>query len=377
VLRIKVFMILVQEYMRNLVLHLSESEGRVFTAEASPNIALIKYWGKRDEKRILPYNSSLSMTFEHKTFRTVTSIAFSKKIKEDLFYLNGVRQNLSDREIMERFSILNLLRKMAGRRERAVVVSRNYFPTASGMASSASGIAALAYAANAALDLGLGRKELSRIARQGSGSACRSIFGGIVIWHRGSSPDGRDSYAEQLFDEKYWQDFISITAVVSSSAKKVSSRAGMRQTVETNPLFGARPESAEARLHDLVNAYARRDISGVAACAMADSNEMHALMMSTSPPIRYLNAASHAIMDAVESINNDAGEIIAGYTFDAGPNANIITIERHREEITRALAPLMKKGIVKGIKVSHAGTGPVLLDSRWSMMGKKELRMLK
>ena len=370
-------MILVQEYMRNLVLHLSESEGRVFTAEASPNIALIKYWGKRDEKRILPYNSSLSMTFEHKTFRTVTSIAFSKKIKEDLFYLNGVRQNLSDREIMERFSILNLLRKMAGRRERAVVVSRNYFPTASGMASSASGIAALAYAANAALDLGLGRKELSRIARQGSGSACRSIFGGIVIWHRGSSPDGRDSYAEQLFDEKYWQDFISITAVVSSSAKKVSSRAGMRQTVETNPLFGARPESAEARLHDLVNAYARRDISGVAACAMADSNEMHALMMSTSPPIRYLNAASHAIMDAVESINNDAGEIIAGYTFDAGPNANIITIERHREEITRAIAPLMKKGIVKGIKVSHAGTGPVLLDSRWSMMGKKELRMLK
>jgi diphosphomevalonate decarboxylase len=374
---IKVFIDLVQEYMRNLVLRLGESEEKVFTAEASPNIALIKYWGKRDEKRILPYNSSLSMTFEHKAFRTVTSVAFSRRIKEDVFYLNGMRQDLSEKEIMERFSILNVLRRMAGTRERAIVVSRNYFPTASGMASSASGIAALAYAANAALGLGLGGKELSRIARMGSGSACRSIFGGIVIWHRGNSPDGRDSYAEQLFDEKYWQDFISVTAIVSSSAKKVSSRAGMRQTVETNPLFGLRPESAEARLHDLVNAYARRDISGVAACAMADSNEMHALMMSTSPPIRYLNAASHAVMDAVESINQDAGEIIAGYTFDAGPNANIITTERHRDEIRRMLAQLMKKGIVKGIRVSHAGTGPLLLNSKWSLLGKKELRMLR
>ncbi len=363
--------------MRNLVLRLSKTDVKVFTAEASPNIALIKYWGKRDEKRILPYNSSLSMTFEHKAFRTVTSIAFSKKIKEDIFYLNGIRQDLSDRELMERFSVLNLLRRMAGTRERALVVSRNYFPTASGMASSASGIAALAYAANAALDLGLGGKELSRIARQGSGSACRSIFGGIVIWHRGNDPDGKDSYAEQLFDEKYWPDFISITAVVSSSAKKVSSRAGMRQTVETNPLFVLRPEAAEARLHDLVNAYARRDISGVAACAMADSNEMHALMMSTSPPIRYLNAASHSIMDAVEAKNQDAGEIIAGYTFDAGPNANIITTERHKEEIIGMLSHLVKKGIVKGIKVSRAGRGPLLLDGKESLIGKKELRLLE
>ena len=347
---------------------------KVFTAEGSPNIAFIKYWGKRDEKLILPYNSSLSMTFSHETFNTLTSVMFSKKLSKDIFYIGGQRQDLKDSDVSERFGVIDLLRKMAGSEEKAMVVSKNNFPTASGLASSASGIATLVYAASSALELNLTSREMSIIARQGSGSACRSIFGGISIWNRGEKPDGSDSFAEQAFDENHWPELVDEVIVVSQEKKKVPSRAGMRQTVETNPLFTSRPEAAAKRLAIITEAFRNRDMHVLSECMMADSNEMHALMLSTRPSIRYLNNVSFSIMAAIEELNAQEGRNIAGYTFDAGPNANVVTTSENKSKVLDALRPLQEDNSILYIKESKAGEGPKILGDSYSLIDEETLK---
>ncbi len=347
---------------------------KIFTAEGSPNIALIKYWGKRDEKRILPQNSSISLTLSSSVLKTTTSVVLSKNLKHDIFYLDGVKQDLSGKDIQERFSVVDILRRKADSNEKALIVSNNDFPTASGMASSASGIATLVYVMDKALGLNLPEKELSIVARQGSGSACRSMFGGLVAWRKGTSPSGGDSYAEQIFDENYWPELIDNIVVVSQERKKVPSRAGMLQTVKTNPLYGSRPASAEKRFQKMINAYRRRDFDEVAGLMMADSNEMHALMMSTIPPIRYLNKSSYAIMDAVDELNHSEGRNIAGYTFDAGANSNVITLKKYKAKVLRALSPMLESKEILYIKTSMIGHGPKMLGESSSLIDLKRMR---
>lgn len=342
---------------------------KVFTAKGSPNIALVKYWGKRDERLILPCNSSLSLTLSGDSVSTLTSLVFSRKLKEDMLYIDGKRKDLKEKELSERLWVLEKMRNDAGTDARFLAVSKNNFPASSGIASSASGIATLVFAANAALGLKLSPRDLSIIARQGSGSACRSIFGGLVLWHKGERADGSDSYAEQVLDERHWPELIDMIAIVSSKEKKTSSRAGMKQTVETNPLYKTREASANRRIKDAVSAYKKRDFDRLAEVIMADSNEMHALMMSTRPPIRYLNDASYSIMDTIEELNREAGENIAAYTFDAGPNAHIILQEEYKEEVLTALKA--EKRIIE-MRISGQGSGPVLLKGE-SLIDMKKL----
>jgi len=358
--------------MRDIVA--KRTTGDVTTAVGTPNIAFIKYWGKRDERLILPHNSSLSMTLSPDALRTTTSVMFSDKLKHDVFYIDGKQQDLNDKDIAERFNMVNQLRAMAKTDQRIIVVSNNDFPAASGLASSASGISTLSYAVNHALGLGLDARELSIIARQGSGSSCRSIYGGIVEWHKGVRPDGSDSYAEQLFDEKYWPDIVDNIVVVSQEKKKVSSRAGMKQTVETNPLYRSRPDSAEKRLSETVAAYKARDFDRLAECIMADSNEMHALMLSTRPSIRYLNPVSYEIMDAIEELNTSQGRNVAAYTFDAGANANIITLKKSQAMLDSALKPIRDSGRVLYTKISQVGPSPKILSGEGhSLIDTKKL----
>ena len=209
---------------------------RSVTYRGTPNIALIKYWGKRDEKLILPQNSSISLTLKGETtavkgapfeLYTKTSVLFSRRLAEDALYINGQKQNLGDKDVAERFYAIDELRARAKSKSRVMVVSENSFPTASGLASSASGVATLVCAVSQALGLKLSEKELSMIARQGSGSACRSVMGGIVKWEKGTTEDGSDSFARQLYAPGYWPDLIDIIAIVTSAKKKVPSRAGM------------------------------------------------------------------------------------------------------------------------------------------------------
>ncbi len=337
---------------------------KAYTAVATPNIALIKYWGKRDERLILPMNSSISMTMGEE-FSTKTSVMFTDKINEDIFYLNGAKQDLSDKDIKERFSVIDTLRNMAGTKSRVIVVSENNFPTAAGLASSASGIAAMVFAANAALGLNLDTKDMSIVARQGSGSSCRSLAGGFVKWEKGTKADGSDSYIRQIAQPSHWPELIDIVPIVSKSKKKVSSRAGMKQTVENSVLYKIRPEYAEKVCAEIEEAIIKRDFEKLGLITIRDSNNLHAVMLDTYPPIMYLNDASREIISAIDKLNADSGKIVAAYTFDAGPNAQILTLEKYKNDVEKALSEI--EGIEK-VYVTKPGNGPRLLGDSDSLI---------
>src|SRR5699024_2576615 len=185
------------------------------TAKAHTNIALIKYWGKRNESLILPTNNSLSLTLDG--FYTTTSVHFREELKKDQFTLD--QEEISGIEYERVTKYLDLIRSYTGKQELyANVQSKNNVPTAAGFASSASGFAALAAASTRALGLSLSDQELSRLTRQGSGSACRSIYGGFAEWQKGHKEDGSDSYAVQIAPKNHWD--IRVAAVVLSSTKK-------------------------------------------------------------------------------------------------------------------------------------------------------------
>jgi diphosphomevalonate decarboxylase len=348
--------------------------GEIVTCRGTPNIALIKYWGKRNKKLIMPCNSSISLTLKGETrtikgnpfnLYTKTSVMFSDKLKEDSFYLNGQKQDLKDKDISERFDVLKPLRIAAKNESHVMVVSQNTFPTASGLASSASGIATLIHAASKALGLNLSEKELSIIARQGSGSSCRSVVGGIVKWEMGSLKDGSDSFAHQLYPASYWPDLIDIIAIVTSAKKKVSSRAGMAQTVKTSPLYKARLKAVKKHIEKLEEALGSKDLSKLLEVTMKESNNMHATMLDTTPPILYMDDNSKAIVYAIEDLNKSEGKIIAGYTFDAGANAHIITVEGNIEKVVNQIKDI--EG-VESIVVASVGNGPEMLSENESLI---------
>ncbi|MCL5239431.1 MAG: diphosphomevalonate decarboxylase [Candidatus Marsarchaeota archaeon] len=335
-------------------------EGKVYTAVGSPNIALVKYWGKRDEKRILPHNSSISITLSLPLY-TKTSILFSKKLRKDEIYINGMKQDLDDREARERFSTIDKFREMAKSKTKALVVSYNSFPSSAGIASSASGAATLAFVASKALGLSMSQREMSIMARQISGSACRSLFGGFVKWEKGTRRDGSDSYARQIADENHWPALVNLIAIVSKSKKHISSRAGMKQTVGTSSLYKSRPGYAETASARLERAIRARDFETLAEITMKDSNSMHATMLDTWPPILYMNDVSRRIVLRIHELNENAGKTIAAYTFDAGPNAHIITLNKHKKKVLNAVSSV--SGVIEVLE-SRPGRGPRLVADR-------------
>lgn len=208
------------------------------------------------------------------------------------------------------------------------ICSENNFPTAAGLASSASGFAALIYALATLFELppGIDNSQLSRIARQGSGSACRSLFGGFVAWQGGSQADGSDSLAVEVAPRSHWPDLQALICVVSDAKKGTPSTAGMQRTVATSPLLQHRiREVVPQRMTDISRAIQARDFDSFASITMADSNNFHATCLDTTPPIFYMNDVSRAIVQLIEELNR-ASEAqgqgkVAAYTYDAGPNA--------------------------------------------------------
>lgn len=214
------------------------------------------------------------------------------------------------------------------------IVSRNNFPTAAGLASSAAGFAALVRAIANLYDLPSSPTELSRIARQGSGSACRSLFGGYVAWEMGSEADGSDSVAVEVAPASHWPDMRAIILVASAEKKDVSSTSGMQATVKTSSLFAERiATTVPKRMQAMKKAIADRDFATFASLTTKDSNSFHATCLDTDPPIFYMNDTSRAAIRMVEYINARAGKTIAAYTFDAGPNAVIYYLAKDEADI--------------------------------------------
>lgn len=223
------------------------------------------------------------------------------------------------------------------------LVSANNFPTAAGLASSAAGFAALVRAIADLYELPQPPTQLSLIARQGSGSACRSLMGGYVAWRSGTAEDGSDSIAEEVAPVSHWPEMRALILVVSADKKDVGSTVGMQTTVHTSQLFHSRLEVVPKRMAEIEKAIAEKDFETFARITMQDSNTFHACCLDSWPPIHYLNDVSKAAMDAVNSINRRAGKLVCAYTFDAGPNAVIYYLE----EDTHKVAGIFRHILIK------------------------------
>jgi len=319
---------------------------------APVNIAVVKYWGKRDAKLNLPTNSSLSVTLSQSDLRTLTTATCSSSFTgEDSLTLNGAPSDISGARTQACLRELRALRAALEKKDASLptlssiplrIVSENNFPTAAGLASSAAGFAALVRAIADLYELPNTPTELSLIARQGSGSACRSLFGGYVAWKMGSQADGLDSKAVQVAPASHWPEMRALILVASAAKKGVSSTSGMQQTVATSDLFKERITNVVPKHMDAMEAaIAAKDFPKFAEVTMKDSNSFHATCADTYPPIYYMNDVSRAAVRAVEAINAAAGKTIAAYTFDAGPNCVVYYLEENTPAVIGTFYPLL------------------------------------
>jgi len=298
------------------------------TAIANSNIALIKYWGKADDKLFLPTNSSLSITLGG--LNSHTTVDFSANYKEDIVNIDAKNMEGEKKEKVVRH--LNLIRNIANSNLKAKVVSKNNFPSAAGMASSASGFAALTVAACASLGMKLDKKQISIISRQGSGSSCRSIYGGYVEWIKGNKSE--NSFALQLADENYF-DIRDIIAIVEQKEKKVSSRAGMTETIKTCPLYSSRVNTAEENLIKIKKAIKEKNFSDIGKITEFDCLLMHATMITTIPALLYWSPETIKIIKLIQEWREEGLE--SYFTIDAGPNVHILSLPENAKEIEKRL----------------------------------------
>ena len=313
-------------------------------AKGPINIALIKYWGKADEDLITPLNNSISLTLDTNTFYTETKVTIQlieenqDKIKENIITLkiNGNPSKITKRikNIFQKFLLMDfpICRELSSLILDIKIESINTFPIASGCASSASSMAALVLAITSALKLEniLSKTELTKIARLGSGSACRSIFGGICEWITGN---GDSSLAVQLYEKSYWDLGVKLI-IVNQKEKDISSSEGMKITKETSELFKYRINHiVNKHLEILKKSLNEKDFNTFAEIVIKDSNNFHACCRDSYPSINYLNEESDFIMKCVFTLNKLFGKNICAYTFDAGSNAFLIYQNKNKSII--------------------------------------------
>jgi diphosphomevalonate decarboxylase len=329
------------------------------TAIANPNLAFIKYWGNRDNTLRLPSNSSISMNLDG--LYTRTTVSFQPSLPYDELVING-HETMG--KGLDRISyMLDIIRGMANITERAEVISENNFPSGAGIASSASAFAALALAGSKAAGLKLDERELSRLARRGSGSAARSIPGGFVEWQAGTSDE--DSFAFSIAPSDHW-NVVDCVAIVTSSHKKTGSTEG-HSVAWTSPLQAARVADTPRRLEICRNAILNRDFNAFASIVELDSDMMHAVMMTSTPSLHYLKPASIRIMEAVRQWRGEG--ISVCYTIDAGANVHVLCLEAEAHIIDKRLREVEA---VRDVLVARAGGPAKIIENGKSVrQGKR------
>lgn len=319
-------------------------------AWASPNIALVKYWGKAPGKDNKPAAGSLSMTLSNIGART--EVRFDDALPEDKLLLNGQE----DEATLVRVSrCLDVIRTLQKENSKAEVVSENNFPTGAGLASSAAGFAALTVAADAALNAGLTAAELSRIARRASGSAARSIWGGYVLL----PADTADPTAEPLFDEAHFPLDVVI-AVVSKEAKAIGSTEGMISTEQTSDYYAAWIDNQPKDLASAQQALAERDFQKLAAVAEASCLKMHAVMLATRPGLLYWAPATVACLHEIRSLQNEGVAVF--FTIDAGPQVKAFCLPEASDKVAQRLADVT--GVLEIIRTSTGADALVLVEAK-------------
>lgn len=311
------------------------------TVRAHTNIALIKYWGKKDNALKIPHNSSLSLTLDQ--FYTETRVEYDASLTQDQFMLDG--EWVDDKTSQRVYWFMDRIRERYGIQGYARIISENHVPKEAGLASSASAFAALAKAAT--LDLNLDDREISRLARLGSGSASRSVYGDFVRWNRGTSDE--DSFAEPIAMEP-WSDFRMIVCILNDQIKPFSSTDAMNTTVADSPYYESWVASTEADLVQLEEAVKNHDIDRVGEIAQTNALKMHASLMAVN--MWYFEPMTVEIMNRVRQLQKS---IPAYFTMDAGPNVKIMTTAAHVDSILESLPPTVTTVVCK------SGSGLIVL----------------
>lgn len=291
------------------------------TVKAHANIALIKYWGKEDENLFLPSTSSLSMTLD--ALHTITTVQLSTS-DSDLFILNDQIQSSEETSKVSRF--VDLFRKD---NQKVIINSTNNFPTAAGLASSASGYAALSLALNYEFDHQLSLRDLSKLTRRGSGSASRSLYGGFVKWTKGNN----DTSVATPIDSELEMEMIIV--IVNAEKKTGGSRAMMKKTKEQSRYFDSWLSYNDRDLQEMEAAIIHGDLNQVGKLAERNAMMMHATMLAIDEPFFYLQPDSLRVIQIVKECREQG--LLAYYTMDAGPNVKIITTPKDREAILKHL----------------------------------------
>lgn len=325
------------------------------TAVAPTNIAFIKYWGARNLEAAIPFNPSISMTLTRCVSRCTAEHREDDSGPDEVLVRSpggGLGRPAPEfaRRIREH---LSRIRGSFGRAGAFHVATENSFPSAAGLASSASGFAGLTLAATGALGIELDPAVLSSLARQsGSGSAARSVLGGYVEWPAGEGEER--SYALPLAPATHW-DLRNVIALVDSAPKPVSSREGHRRAT-TSPFFGRRQEILPSRLRTVREAIAARDLDRLGPLLEEEAIELHLVAMSSRPPILYWRPGTLRVLEAVRELR--ARGVAAWATMDAGPNVHVICPPDSEEQVARALNRLPE---VEGLIRDRVGDGPQLV----------------
>jgi len=332
------------------------------TALAHPNLAFLKYWGKRDSKLNIPLNNSISMNLGG--VYTQTTVEFDPSLPEDEVVVKGRDEAAKfDRRVSLH---LDRIRSIAQINTRARVETLNSFPSGTGFASSASGFAALTLAASAALNLELNQRQLSILARQGSGSACRSIPDGFVEWIAGETSE--DSFAQQLAAPDYW-DIVDVAVAVSQEQKKVSSSEG-HELALNSPFWGVRAELLPGKYERMRRAILERDFTTFGRELETEAMMMHSIMMTSThvdneswhSGIYYWLPDTLELIMAVQSWRSDGVSVY--FTLDAGPTVHLICGAVDKSTIVSAVQNL---GVMRGdrqwvITENHPAVGARLID---------------
>ncbi len=301
------------------------------TALAQTNIALVKYWGKGDAANNVPATASLSLTLAE--LGTRTTVEWTDAIAEDEVVLGGRALEGRPRERVVRF--LELLRTRHGIAGRARVSSENTVPTGAGLASSASGFAALALAGTRAAGVVLDPTALSALARRGSASAARSIFGGFATLEPGTRADGEDTVARPLELPAGAPDVRLVVAVCGEGEKALSSTEGMNRTAATSPFYRGWVEAHAADYRAVTAALRARDLAAAGPVVERNALRMHAAALGADPPILYWRPATVAALEVVWALR--ARGILAFATIDAGPHVKVLCAPADAAEVAAAL----------------------------------------
>ncbi|VDO36969.1 unnamed protein product [Haemonchus placei] len=329
---------------------------RAIEVEVPINIALIKYWGKKDEDLIIPVNNSLSLNIDALYART--RVRCSSSFQFDSVTINDVEVDLDVKKNHRFRKCLNCARALirqhastSGVQQGAAaedykfqISSTTNFPVGAGLASSAAGFAAIAFAIGSLFDFSL--EDISVLARRGSGSACRSVFGGLVEWEAGSDPSGADCFATQRSPETTWPELRAVVLILDESEKEVGSSEGMRRTVQTSEFMQYRANVVvPERIRRLIHAYESQDFPEFGRVVMSDSNQLHSVCMDTFPPLKYMSDTSWQVIRAVNEFNAGSAGTRAAYTFDAGPNACVFI---EQKDVAQFIEHLNRHFVIDG-----------------------------